>query len=73
MLDDEFDKLTQRESYALCLNRRLAPHRIILISWLFENNLFDKTKTSYDIELLHRDDQDWIQYLVVVTMEKVTY
>jgi hypothetical protein len=56
MLDDEFDKLTQRESYALCLNRRLAPHRIILISWLFENNLFDKTKTSYDIELLHRDD-----------------
>tara|TARA_B110000858_G_C17772935_1_gene460659 strand:+ start:404 stop:1858 length:1455 start_codon:yes stop_codon:yes gene_type:complete len=56
MLDDEFDNLTQRESYALCLNRRLAPHRLILISWLLENKLFDKTKTSYDIKLLHRDD-----------------
>ena len=56
MLDDEFDNLTQRESHALCLNRRLAPHRLILISWLLENELFDKTKTSYDIKLLHRDD-----------------
>ena len=45
-LDEEFDNLTQRESHALCLNRRLAPHRIILISWLLETKLFDKTKTS---------------------------
>ena len=56
MLDEEFDNLTQRESHALCLNRRLAPHRIILISWLLETKLFDKTKTSFDINMLHSHD-----------------
>ena len=55
--DDELDGLTNRESHALCLNRRLAPHRIVIISWLLENNLFDKTKTSFDLSLQHNHDE----------------
>ena len=46
MEDSEFDSLTNRESHALCLNRRLAAHRIIIISWLLETGLFEKTKSQ---------------------------
>ena len=52
------NNLTQRESHALCLNRRLAPHRLILISWLLENELFDKTYSNETIQL----SDDFLQF-----------
>lgn len=57
MEDSEFDSLTNRESHALCLNRRLAAHRIIIISWLLETGLFEKTKTSFDLSMRHNHDE----------------
>ena len=53
---DEFDDLTNRDKKCLCLNRRLAPHRLIIISYLINEKLFDDTMTSFDMKMLHRED-----------------
>lgn len=56
MDEDEITKLKNRESKALSLNRRLAPHRIILISYLLQSNLFDDCKISFDKKMLYSED-----------------
>lgn len=53
---DEFDTLTNRNKKSLCLNRRLGPHRILIISYLLEQGIFDDTLTSFDINMVHRED-----------------
>jgi hypothetical protein len=53
---DKFDSLTNRSKKSLCLNRRLAPHRLIVISYLIEKGLFDQTHTSFDTKMVYTPD-----------------
>ena len=56
MTESELDTLTDRSKKSLCLNRRLAPHRLIAISYLINEGLFDETLTSFDIKMLYTPD-----------------
>jgi|TARA_B110000967_G_scaffold102136_1_gene104824 Ca2+-binding EF-hand superfamily protein len=56
MKESDLDLLTNRSKKSLCLNRRLAPHRLILISYLIDEGLFDETNTSFDIKMLYTPD-----------------
>ena len=45
-----------REKKCLILNRRIAPHRIILLSLLENDKLLDSTLASFDLDLSYSDD-----------------
>lgn len=49
-------KTTNRPKKALCLNRRLGHHRIILISMLISDGYLDNSLISFDSDMLFSDD-----------------
>ena len=49
-------KLKNREKKCLILNRRLRPHRLILLSLLQSDKLLDDTLSSFDMDLLYTKD-----------------
>jgi hypothetical protein len=52
----DFNNNLKREKKCLILNRRLAPHRIILLSLLQSDKLLDNIECSFDLSLAHTDD-----------------
>jgi hypothetical protein len=48
--------MENKEKKCLILNRRLAPHRIILLSLLENDKLIDNIECSFDLSLSHTDD-----------------
>lgn len=49
-------KTTNRPKKALCLNRRLSHHRIILISLLISDNHLNTSSISFDTKMLYNND-----------------
>lgn len=47
---NELPKLTNREKKGLMLNRRLRPHRLVILSLLQNDGLLDNTIASFDME-----------------------
>lgn len=53
MTEDECDKSTQRKFKALCLNRRIAPHRLITLSLAESNGILDSINYSIDFDMYY--------------------
>lgn len=53
---NEAKKITNRPKKALCLNRRLGHHRIILISLLISEGYLNNSLISFDSDMMYSDD-----------------
>ena len=56
MSESDFNNNLKKEKKCLILNRRLAPHRIILLSLLENDKLINNIECSFDLSLSHTDD-----------------
>lgn len=56
MSENDFNKNIKREKKCLIFNRRVAPHRVILLSLLKHDNLLDDVEYSIDLSLSHSSD-----------------
>lgn len=56
MTEDDFKNNTQREKKCLIFNRRVAPHRVILLSLLQNENLLEKVEYSIDLSMSGYND-----------------
>lgn len=52
----DFNKATNRNKKCLIFNRRIAPHRVILLSLLANDKLLDNTEYSIDLDMSHSDN-----------------
>ena len=52
----EFPTLKNREKKCLMLNRRLRPHRLIILSLLHYDKLLDDISASFDMDLIYTAD-----------------
>jgi hypothetical protein len=56
MNEIEFKNNLKRDKKCIILNRRLAPHRIILLSLMENDKLLENTECSFDLSLSQLDD-----------------
>jgi hypothetical protein len=52
----DYFKIKNRKKKCLMLNRRLRPHRLIILSLLQNDKLLDSTLSSFDMKLLYTQD-----------------
>lgn len=56
MQEHEVLSSTNRDKKCLILNRRIAPHRVIILSLLLNDNLLDSTLSSFDLGLSYSEN-----------------